>query len=125
MSFSLKKQEILRSKKKIKELFENGSSFFVYPFKVYFLTEQTVAPAQVLFSVSKRYVKRAVDRNLIKRRLREAYRLNKSILKSEIKDELSISIALIYISEVKLPFTEIENKLKHVFVRLNKAISKI
>ena len=97
MSFSLKKHEILRSKKKIKELFEDGSSFFVYPFKVYFLHEQTAAPAQVLFSVSKKYFKRAVDRNLIKRRMREAYRLNKSIIETEKKDELSISIALIYI----------------------------
>jgi ribonuclease P protein component len=124
VSFSLKKHEILRSKKKIKELFEDGSSFFVYPFKVYFLHEQTAAPTQVLFSVSKKYFKRAVDRNLIKRRMREAYRLNKSIIETEEKNELSISIALIYISEFKLPFTEIENKLKHVFVRLNNAVRK-
>ena len=57
--------------------------------------------------------------------MREAYRLNKSILESEKKDELSISIALIYISKFKLPFAEIENKLKHVFVRLNKANRKL
>ncbi|MCK5208786.1 MAG: ribonuclease P protein component [Cyclobacteriaceae bacterium] len=120
MSFTLKKHEILRSKKKIQELFDNGSSFFLYPFKVYFLPESNLKTNGVLFSVSKKHFKRAVDRNLIRRRMREAYRLNKSILKENQKDSSSISMAIIYISKFKLPFNEIEFKLKQVFVRLNK-----
>ena len=120
MSFSLKKHEILRSKKIIKELFTNGSSFFIYPFKVYFLANQETEKNQVLFSVSKKYFKRAVDRNLIRRRIREAYRLNKGILNSREEKSLSLSIALVYISKFKLPYIDIENKLKQVFVRLNK-----
>ena len=120
MSFSLKKHEILRSKKSIKELFDNGSSFFLYPYKVFFLPDPSLENNEVLFSVSKKYFKRAVDRNLIRRRMREAYRLNKNILKSNEKDSLSISIGLIYISKFKLPYIDIENKLKQVFVRLNK-----
>ena len=52
--------------------------------------------------------------------MREAYRLNKSILNANQKDSFSISIALIYISKLKLPFSEIEFKLKQVFARLNK-----
>lgn len=120
MSFTLKKQEILRSKKNIQELFDNGSSFFLYPFKVYFLVEPNLKTNGVLFSVSKKYFKRAVDRNLIRRRMREAYRLNKSILKAGRTESYSISMALIYISKFKLPFNDIEFKLKQVFVRLNK-----
>jgi len=120
VSFSLKKHEILRSKKSIKELFDNGSSFFLYPYKVFFLPDPSLENNEVLFSVSKKYFKRAVDRNLIRRRMREAYRLNKNILKSNEKDSLSISIGLIYISKFKLPYIDIENKLKQVFVRLNK-----
>jgi ribonuclease P protein component len=120
VSFSLKKHEILRSKKNIKELFDNGSSLFLYPFKIYFLPSKGQETNQVLFTVSKRYFKKAVDRNLIRRRMREAYRLNKSILIANQKDSFSISIALIYISKLKLPFSEIEFKLKQVFARLNK-----
>ena len=120
MSFSLKKHEILRSKKKIKELFDNGSSFFLYPYKVFFIPNPSLNNNEVLFTVSKKTFKRAVDRNLIRRRMREAYRLNKNILKSNEKESLSISIGLIYISKFKLPYIDIENKLKQVFVRLNK-----
>ena len=120
MSFTLKKHEILRSKNNIKELFDEGSSLFLYPFKVYFLPKPTQKTNQILFSVSKKYFKKAVDRNLIRRRMREAYRLNKSILNYEQMDSFSLSIALIYISKFKLPFSDIETKLKQVFVRLNK-----
>lgn len=120
MSFSLKKHEILRSKNNIKELFDNGSSFFLYPFKVYFLPKSTLDTNQALFSVSKKYYKRAVDRNLIRRRMREAYRLNKSILEANQTESFSLSIALIYISKFKLPYNDIEKKLKQVFVRLIK-----
>lgn len=126
MSFSLKKHEILRSKKNIKELFDNGSSFFLYPFKVYFLPDQsTESSTKVLFTVSKKYFKKAVQRNLIRRRMREAYRLNKNNLKAYQKDSLSISLALIYISRSELPFSDINNKLKQVFIRLNKIEDKI
>lgn len=125
MSFSLKKHEILRSKNNIKELFDHGSSFFLYPFKVYFFPKSTLSTNQALFSVSKKYYKKAVDRNLVRRRMREAYRLNKSILEKDQIESFSFSIALIYISKFKLPFIDIENKLKQVFVRLNKTDHKI
>jgi len=120
VSFSLKKHEILRSKKEIKELFENGSSFFLYPFKIQYLPNTKLLNNQVLFSVSKRNFKKAVDRNLLRRRIREAYRLNKNVLVSDQNEAISISIALIYISKFKLPYNEIEDKLNQVFVRLKK-----
>ncbi len=56
----------------------------------------------------------------MRRRIREAYRLNKSILLADQKELFPLSIALIYISKSKLAFNEIEIKLKQVFARLNK-----
>ncbi len=78
--YTFKKEERLCNKKLIDELFHKGSSFLCYPFKASWLlvddASQTV-PTQLLISVSKRRYKHAVDRNQVKRRLREAYRLNK------------------------------------------------
>ena len=77
--YTFTKEERLCNKKLIDELFHNGSSFLCYPFKVSWLLTDTPQefPAQVLLSVSKKRFKHAVDRNLLKRRIREAYRLNK------------------------------------------------
>lgn len=124
MGFSLKKHEILRSKKFIKELFDNGSSFFIYPFKVYYLTGENQETDMVLFSVPKRHLKHAVDRNLVRRRMREAYRLNKSMLKAGTDNPFSLSLTLIYIAEKVICYTDIESKLKQVFIRLNKTAVK-
>ena len=76
---TFKKEERLCNKELIDELFHSGSSFLCYPFKVSWLyaDELSVYPVKVLLSVSKKRFKRAVDRNLIKRRMREAYRLHK------------------------------------------------
>ena len=63
VSFTLKKHEILRSKKEIQELFENGSSFFLYPFKVYSKPNPDTDFNRVLFSVSKKYFKKAANLN--------------------------------------------------------------
>jgi ribonuclease P protein component len=77
--YTLKKEERLCNKKLIEGLYHSGSSFLCYPFKAswVFIDGPQQFPVQILFSVSKRRFKRAVDRNLIKRRMREAYRLNK------------------------------------------------
>jgi ribonuclease P protein component len=120
VSFSLKKHEILRNRKSIRELFENGSSFFLYPYKVHFIPNYDSQNNQVLFSVSKRNFRKATDRNLLRRRMREAYRLNKNILSIHRNESFSLYIALVYVSKFKLPYREIEDKLKQVFIRLNK-----
>lgn len=114
---TFKKSERLHRKKEIKELFTKGSSFYLYPFKVLHLVNpesQSQFP-QVLISVSKRNFKKAVDRNKLKRRIREAYRLNKH----EVQTEQNLLIAYIYTSKEILTFAEIEKKLKLVLDRLN------
>jgi ribonuclease P protein component len=74
------KEERLCSRKSLDLLFKNGSSFLLYPFRLsyLFVPGKSAFPAQVVINVSKKRFKRAHDRNLIKRRTREAYRLHKS-----------------------------------------------
>jgi len=85
--FVFRKEERLNKELWIKELFEKGSSFHLYPFRFLFLPHpDTSWPfSQTLISVPKGNFKRAVDRNKIKRRIREGYRLNKHTLEGERK----------------------------------------
>jgi ribonuclease P protein component len=115
---TLKKNELLSNKKLIQELFDNGSSFFYYPFKFQY-SQSSDSVNQILFAVPKRYFKKAVDRNLIRRRMREAYRKNKSILVQSQKSDTTLSIVIVYISKLILPYNEVEKKLK---VGLNRLI---
>ena len=112
------KEERLSSKKSIKELFSKGSSFFVYPFKVIYFSGTTPV-TQVLFTVPKKSFKKAVDRNLIRRRVKEAYRLNKHIILPDQEKSLSLSIAFIYVAKDILPYKQIETKLKKCLLRLS------
>lgn len=115
--FTFKKEERLSKEKIIQELFEKGSSFYLYPFKVYFMKNpnpDSQVP-QVLISVSKKNFKRAVDRNSIKRRIREAYRLNKNLLPGQNK----LAIAYIYSIKEILPTAQIQERLVKTFKRLD------
>lgn len=111
--FSLKKTERLSSKKLIQELFDKGSSFYLHPFKVFFL-KSDLDVNRVLITVPKSNFKRAVDRNAIKRRIREGYRLNKSGLAS---DKFFL-IAYIYSAKEILPSEVIHQKLVLSFKKI-------
>jgi ribonuclease P protein component len=115
---TFKKDEKLSSEKWIQELFAKGSSFYLYPFKVITLPHPiNTLPNQVLISVPARTFKRAVDRNLLKRRIREAYRLNKHILTTNQK----CLIAYIYTAKEILPSAVIHEKLPLALTRINQA----
>jgi ribonuclease P protein component len=114
--FSFHKEERLKKEKHIQELFGKGSSFYLFPFKVLLIEHPDSAYPfhQVLFSVSKRNFKRAVDRNLIRRHMREAYRLQKGILPAQPR----LILCLIYThKDLPIP-TEIHKKLKLILERL-------
>ncbi|MGJ1284616.1 ribonuclease P protein component [Sphingobacterium spiritivorum] len=108
------KEERLCSKRLIDSLFHSGSSFVLYPFRIVFCQAADIAvPAQVIISVSKRRYKKAVTRNLLKRRMREAYRTQKKeILYSFLEDHhLNLLIAIQYVGKTELSFAEMKVKL--------------
>lgn len=114
---SFKKRERLSKELLIQELFEKGSSFYFYPFKVLHLPhpDQGSAVNEVLFSVPKRQFKKAVDRNKIKRRIREAYRLNKSAITAPRK----LLIAYIYTAKTILPSETFQQKVLGTILKIS------
>ncbi|MCD7969424.1 MAG: ribonuclease P protein component [Alistipes sp.] len=115
---TLPKSERLSGRDAVDALFRGGASGFVYPYRyIYSVGPQEsgspgdTSPVRILFSVPKRYHKRANKRNLLKRRAREAYRLQKLTPEASA---CPLKIALIYSSK------EIEN-----YARINNAIRKI
>ena len=113
---SFPKSSRLNKKKIIQELFDKGSSFYLYPFKVVFGSMEGTTSHQVLVTVSKKNFGRAVDRNLIKRRIREAFRLNQA----KLPDNKKLQIAYIYTAKEILDFSKIQEKVVKSFKQLEK-----
>jgi ribonuclease P protein component len=126
--YTFTKEERLCNKKLIDGLFHNGSSFLCYPFKAsWMLTDsEQQYPVQVVFSVSKKRYKRAVDRNLIKRRVREAYRLNKQdqLYTPLTGVDKKIVLSLAYIGKEIAPYSLIEKKMLKLLIQLGGQVIK-
>lgn len=124
---TFRKDERLSGQKIIEKLFSEGKSFTVFPFRVIWLksTFESDFPARIMISVSKRKFKRAVDRNLIKRRIREAYRRNKTDIHDFLnRQQVQCAICLIYNTERILDFSEIEEKIKLLLLRFQSEYEK-
>ncbi len=126
--FSFEKAERLKSRKIIQALFKQGNSFAQYPLRLVWLpveNRQSSYPAQFALSVPKRKFKRAVDRNRIRRMLREAYRLNKHHLYRALQDEeQQIAFMVLYIAAEELPFAQIEGAMYKLIRRFAKQYRK-
>lgn len=111
------KAERLSSKKEITALFNEGKSFAISHIRVVyrFLPKQEERPNAILVSVPKKYFKHAVDRNLLKRRIREAYRLNKELLQSM---PARVEFMLLYQKRRIATFAEIEEIVKKALERI-------
>lgn len=110
MDFSLPKQDILRSKRDIDALFEEGKSFSRYPLKAWYRAGNGCGGSRMMVSVPKRCFKRAVKRNLLKRRVREAFRLNRHMLGSAEYD-----IFFVYLSKEPADYATIESRVREIF----------
>ncbi|QOD59687.1 ribonuclease P protein component [Polaribacter haliotis] len=124
MKYTLGKNERLKSRKLIEKLYEQGNSVKAFPLRMmYVQTEHTSDfPVQMGVSVAKRNFKRAVDRNRIKRLMRESYRLQKEIVYDNVDKPYVFMISYLGREEWKYEdlFPKME-KLLHLFVEQTKS----
>jgi ribonuclease P protein component len=123
--YGLDKKQKLKSRKLITEVFSRGKSFSVFPIRVsYLLKSSSETPGiQIGVSASKKNYKKAVDRNRIKRLLREAYRLQKNELFEMVKEsEIQCSVFFLYTGKEIASFPEFMALMKKVLDQLNKRI---
>ncbi len=123
---TLKKSERLCSRKAIEELYSKGQSFYSRNFKIIFLVQKEISlyPCQVVFSVPKKIFKRAVDRNLLKRRMREAYRANKPEFYNQLTEKKTfLHLLAIYNTKEILSFEEIDKNIQQAINDLVKKMN--
>lgn len=122
--FFLTKEDKLKSRKTIDEVFNSGNNFSVYPFKIWWLAVNNETALQAGFGVSARQFKKAVDRNRIKRLMREAYRLQKNELQFQLQQEQkSLRIFILYIGKELPDYETCYKKLTAILNRLGNIIS--
>lgn len=115
-----RKEERLCSRTAINELFTKGKSFVVYPYKViYQRTNSNENTSKILITIPKRNFKKAAHRNRLKRRTKEAYRLNKQLLYTYLEsNSISLTIGLIYIGSKEQRYNELCPKIILILNRL-------
>lgn len=123
LEFTFNKKEKLKSKKLIDLLFSEGKSVSAFPLRLVYLptTFEDDIFAKTGVSVSKRNFKTAVDRNRIKRLLREVYRLNKAHYFNTITTQYAFMI--LYIGKDKPSFTQVETQMNLLFKKFLNTVS--
>ena len=123
MQFSYPKNEKLKSHKTIDRLFSEGKSVSKYPLRLVYIENTDIHTTENLImgvSVSKKYFKRAVDRNYFKRVLRECYRLNQNLLKENLNKPYAMMF--FYQTKEKLSYQEIEEKTIQLFQKFKETV---
>jgi len=123
-TYSYHSKEKLKSRKMLDELFTKGRSFSVFPVKVFYmpLSEVVDHPIKAGVGVSAKNFRKAVQRNRIKRLLREAYRLNKTILPANA-DRKPVAVFFLYIGKEMPDFVLLNEKMPLILTKLESAIA--
>ena len=127
--FTFQKKERLKSRKVIGKIFKEGHSFISYPIRFAWVKMETPLsdfPLQMGLSVPKRNFSKAVDRNRLRRRIRESYRLNKHSIYEKLESEspnAQYGLMLIYVAKETLDFHQIEKAIQKGFYKLEKKIT--
>lgn len=121
MNFTFGADKRLKSRKSIERLFSEGKKLYKHPITVIYVIEKNALPTfQIAVSVPKRNFKKAVDRNELKRKMREAARLHQDKLFTMDK----LQLMLIYTSSEKLNYKEIEKSIMELFGRLSSTLDE-
>lgn len=121
---SLTKKNRLKRTKDIQQVFYQGDKHFAFPLKFVWVVSKSEAPGyRIGVSVAKRNLKRAVDRILIKRRMKEALRLNIPNLNSYLmENQLALDLMMVYVSKSVEEYTLIEKRISKFLDELEKNI---
>ncbi len=124
-TYSYNKTEKLKSRKALNALFSGGKTFSVFPLKLFYMPMESVTEQaiQAGVGVSARHFKKAVDRNRIKRLLRECYRLNKLSLHATVKaNKKKIAVFFLYIGKELPEYTLLNEKMQEALTKLEEKI---
>ena len=121
---TFRKRERMVSNLLIEALFDNGKSRSVSAFPlraVYHTTElrEGSAPVQVLISVPKKRFRHAVDRNRVKRQIREVWRHHKDLIWQQIPDDKMMLVGLVWLSDSHFPTIEVEKRVVSILQRIS------
>lgn len=126
--YTLQAIERLKLRKQIETLFQTGEAFSVFPLRVVYslnsLTAAEVSPVRAGFSIPKKRIKKAVNRNRVRRLLREAWRLQKHALYQSIPADHQLHCFLIFTGNEKLTFEEAKTAVKKLTDKLIPKLKK-
>ncbi|MCX7954245.1 MAG: ribonuclease P protein component [Bacteroidales bacterium] len=122
--FSLSKAERISLKKDFDKLFKKGNLLSLFPFKVYYLFTPGYPLVKISVSISTNLFKRAIQRNYIKRIIKEAYRKNKHLLlTNDLKHNILINFT--YVNKHIISYHEMETYIKNILLEIKKAYSSL
>ena len=125
-AYTFKKEERLKSRTLIDQMFTDGQSFAVYPLRLVWIKTDALKseyPVQFALTVAKKKFPKAAHRNRLRRRIREAWRLNKHQLYRKLnKPEGQYAFMIIYSGKEELPFVIIEAAMQKIIYRFQKKI---